>query len=256
MANFTPNYNLKKPLQTENYNVEDQNSNMDLIDTALNNITNNVGNLKTTADITYYINATSGSDSNDGLTAGTAFKTIQHAIDLLPQIINHSVNINVAEGTYSEIVNVNGFIGKGKLTLKGSNDVLSTVHTISRISVLNCGVELRITGFNLIGQGGSYALEIIKTKNIYCNYLNITTKNTSHGIGVLWGSNAYIFTSTISNKNVAIQASDNSLVSSQYNSGTDNAVGLSALMGGVIAKNYGQPNGSTMEIVGSGGEIR
>ena len=35
MPNFTPNYNLKKPLGTENYNVEDQNGNMDIIDTEL-----------------------------------------------------------------------------------------------------------------------------------------------------------------------------------------------------------------------------
>jgi hypothetical protein len=35
MSAFTPNYNLKKPLDTENYDVADQNGNMDLIDTAL-----------------------------------------------------------------------------------------------------------------------------------------------------------------------------------------------------------------------------
>lgn len=35
MANFTPNYNLKKPLGSEYFDVEDQNGNMDLIDTAL-----------------------------------------------------------------------------------------------------------------------------------------------------------------------------------------------------------------------------
>ena len=35
MPNYTPNYNLKKPLTTESYNVEDQNANMDLIDAAL-----------------------------------------------------------------------------------------------------------------------------------------------------------------------------------------------------------------------------
>lgn len=32
MPNYTPNYSLKKPLGTENYNVEDQNGNMDIID--------------------------------------------------------------------------------------------------------------------------------------------------------------------------------------------------------------------------------
>ena len=35
MANYTPNYNLKKPLDSEFYNVADQNGNMDIIDAAL-----------------------------------------------------------------------------------------------------------------------------------------------------------------------------------------------------------------------------
>lgn len=35
MANLTTNYNLKKPLGSENFNVEDQNGNMDLIDVAI-----------------------------------------------------------------------------------------------------------------------------------------------------------------------------------------------------------------------------
>ena len=37
MANFTSNFNLKKPLGTEVYNIEDDNGNMDLLDTALTN---------------------------------------------------------------------------------------------------------------------------------------------------------------------------------------------------------------------------
>jgi len=35
MPNYTENYNLKKPLPNENYNVQDQNDNMDIIGTAL-----------------------------------------------------------------------------------------------------------------------------------------------------------------------------------------------------------------------------
>ena len=35
MAQFTPNYDLVKPAQEDFYNVDDQNRNMDKIDTAL-----------------------------------------------------------------------------------------------------------------------------------------------------------------------------------------------------------------------------
>lgn len=37
MANYTPNYNLKKPSQEDFFDVDDFNSNADIIDTALNN---------------------------------------------------------------------------------------------------------------------------------------------------------------------------------------------------------------------------
>ena len=37
MPNFTTNFNLKKPLGGEVYNIEDDNGNMDLLDTALTN---------------------------------------------------------------------------------------------------------------------------------------------------------------------------------------------------------------------------
>ena len=35
MAEFTPNYNLKKPAEEDFYNINDHNDNMDIIDTAL-----------------------------------------------------------------------------------------------------------------------------------------------------------------------------------------------------------------------------
>jgi len=45
MANSTTNYNLKKPLGTENYNVDDQNGNMDIIDAAMKIIENEIDNI-------------------------------------------------------------------------------------------------------------------------------------------------------------------------------------------------------------------
>lgn len=45
MPNYTTNYNLVKPGPDDFYNVEDQNGNMDLIDTEMKKITDSVGNL-------------------------------------------------------------------------------------------------------------------------------------------------------------------------------------------------------------------
>jgi hypothetical protein len=57
--------------------------------------------METTEEKTWYVNASSGSDTNDGTTAGTAFQTIQHAIDQLPPIIKHQQTIQLADGIYN-----------------------------------------------------------------------------------------------------------------------------------------------------------
>jgi hypothetical protein len=58
-----------------------------------------------TASLNYYVNATSGSDSNDGLTSGTAFATIQKAINQIPKFNTNGFNItiHVADGAYTAV---------------------------------------------------------------------------------------------------------------------------------------------------------
>ena len=50
MANKTSNYGLTKPLQTEFYDIDVHNANMDIIDTQLKNVSQKVDNLSTDAD--------------------------------------------------------------------------------------------------------------------------------------------------------------------------------------------------------------
>lgn len=138
MATTTTNYGLKKPAGTENYNVEDQNGNMDIIDTKIKEnadaLTTHkaektsktlLGHVKIGAgidvdingvisvpppvsltvysDLNYYVNSVSGSDNNDGLSTGTAFKTIQKAVDMLGsgKIFANYALITCAPGTYA-----------------------------------------------------------------------------------------------------------------------------------------------------------
>lgn len=77
------------------------------------------------ANATYYVR-TDGSDSNNGLanTSGGAFLTLQKAIDTVAalDISIYSVTINVADGTYTAGVSVNGsWIGSGQVLLQGNN---------------------------------------------------------------------------------------------------------------------------------------
>lgn len=58
------------------------------------------------ANRTYYVNASTGSDSNDGLTAGAAFKTINKAVNVAAalDIGPYTLQIQVADGTYGPVV--------------------------------------------------------------------------------------------------------------------------------------------------------
>jgi Protein of unknown function (DUF2793) len=71
---------------------------------------------------TYFV-ATTGADTNTGLSAGTPFLTLQKAIDTVStlDIGNFDVTIQLADGTYTTGVLIRGpFLGSGTVTLKGN----------------------------------------------------------------------------------------------------------------------------------------
>lgn len=75
------------------------------------------------ADVTLYVDGTNGNDANDGSTTGTAFKTIQAAINKLmkTQLINHLVFFNIADGVYNETVSFKGIFGKGIMAFQSTS---------------------------------------------------------------------------------------------------------------------------------------
>lgn len=100
----------------------------------------------------YYV-ATTGSDSNNGLTVGTPWLTIQHAVDWVCDNLdlrNTRVKINVAAGTYNESVAMRGYSGSfnpnANPITSGEPGALFTVPIIS-------GDPLNPTG--VIVNGGS-----------------------------------------------------------------------------------------------------
>jgi len=137
---------------------------------------------KLTAARTYYVNGTTGSDTNDGLTSGTAFATIQKAVDVALAIDFgiYNVTISVADGTYVEQIKVGGrHIGTGNLTIQGntttpSNAVIGDASIIYGF-LIDGGAVLTIKGFQFNSQ---YAINtrnksIVTVKDIVSN---ITTR--------------------------------------------------------------------------------
>lgn len=125
-----------------------------------------------TAPRAYYVRA-DGSDSNTGLgnTAGTAFLTIQKAINTIASIdLNiYDCGINVGPGTYTGPVVVNKpFIGSGNVYLSGdtttpSNVVLNVSGNC--ITTIN-GAAINVQGFKFISTGAALlaqSLSILRT---------------------------------------------------------------------------------------------
>ena len=133
MANFTPNYNLKKPLGSENYNVADQNGNMDIIDTALNGIENGLaiiatGNTHAAITAGYHVYVRRHSTLSEGLykansnIAANATLTTSN-LTAAPGGLGAdvaSLNSNITTVTYNEyIINETNYSGKLRVSQNG-----------------------------------------------------------------------------------------------------------------------------------------
>lgn len=62
-----------------------------------------LGRIKLSANTTFYVNASTGSDSNNGLSSGTAWATIQHAYNVIANgydLGGFAATIQLADGTY------------------------------------------------------------------------------------------------------------------------------------------------------------
>jgi hypothetical protein len=112
-----------------------------------------------TANRTYYV-ATTGSDSNDGLTVGTPFLTIQKAYDVIVDSLDlagYTVTVQVADGTYTAGLLLDSpWTGGGFVNFLGNTTTPANV-IIQSTSPLNITGhlpnEVTFRGFDLEGTG-------------------------------------------------------------------------------------------------------
>jgi len=205
-----------------------------------------LSSLATAKNISLNVDGTTGNDSNDGAVA-TPFKTIQKAIDSLPQVINHNVTIVVVPGTYNETPVVSGFSGKGTLSMNGKS---SQVATTTGFRIIGCAAGISVSYFS-----PNQGLTIIGCTNIIVSDCNIISGQPGYnGISVN-NSIATIQFCTLSNRRYGIEAAL-SIVYSYTNAGTGNVGGLSSTNGSTIGKYGVQPTGTTAEYTFAGGVIR
>ncbi|MEK3900750.1 hypothetical protein [Paenibacillus sp. FSL R7-0179] len=208
---------------------------------------------QTTTTITYYVRL-DGSDSNSGLTntAAGAFKTVQKAINSIPQIVNHTVIVNVAAGTYAEEVVISGFSGRGVIQINGDS-MLSTSRTVQYVSVVDCLCRVEVIGLNASQTTGA-AFNIAGSSNILLYRCVVISSATTYGFFIDC-SKVYVNECQVSNRLWGVYAHVNAdvLVQSLYGTGCTN--GLSAAYGGVIAIQSSTLTATSMYSTAYGGTI-
>lgn len=243
--------------------IEELKGNVDSNTASLSDVANKIAlrPIMTTSNLTYYVNVSTGLDTNDGLTVGTSFKTIQHAFNVLPQIINHNIIINVASGTYPEIVNIIGFSGKGNITIKGGTTYSESANYLAtRFMILSVSLPITIVGMST-NITDSYASGFSCSNTHYvkidnCSCTSNATTTSGRGVGSALGSYVEVSNSLFSNRYVGLQSSQGGLLYSTNNIGAGNTIGLQSDSGGTLCKQGTQPTGTTAEVYQDGGVIR
>jgi hypothetical protein len=209
---------------------------------------------RTTADITYYVRP-DGNDNNDGLsnTAGGAFKTITKAISIIPHIVNHNFTINVADGTYNEVVTLEGKNGSGLCSLVGNPATPANVKVNSMI-LRRCTIAVVLNGFESTTTTDN-GFTFNRVVGAFVSNLRCVTVSASFGGILIQFSTATLTTSTFSNRSRGLDVQAASIVASENNSGTGNTTGLYAIQASKIGKNGTQPAGTTSESSAGGAQI-
>ena len=107
--------------------------------------------IQLTAARTYYV-ATTGNDSNTGLSAGAAFATLQKAVDEAHKLdcASFDVTIQLANGTYAAGATIaRPLIGGGTLIIKGNETTPASVVLSSGLSFRN-GAQVRVAGMRFV----------------------------------------------------------------------------------------------------------
>jgi len=212
----------------------------------------------TTASAIYYVDP-AGSDTNDGLSTTTPFKTVAKALSVIPKMINfgHKMEIYTKSGsTFAEAVTVAGFYGAGSLLIRGSYTTSGSA-TISSLLITGCFCTVTVSNFSATSlfPGRNYVCYLEVSASIFIEKLTLISSVSNQFIAA-YCNFAQIFDCTISNSTQTAISSVGSRLLSISNAGSSNGFGIRASSGGVIAKSGTQPAGTTAEIQSQGGVIR
>ena len=186
-----------------------------------------------TENINIYVSTTGSDILGDG-TSGNPFKTIQHAIDILPKDLNgYSATIQAADGTYNESIIISGF-KTGTLVLRTiRNDTISPLTKVTDIKCQHNSAYIVINGLDITTTLG-YGITCVHCANIMVHSVRcVGVAKTYRGIYIEESGICRVVNCEISNKEFAVYITNaNGYV--MTSSGTGNTYGILSASAGIV----------------------
>ena len=146
------------------------------------------------SDITIYV-STSGNDTSGTGTSTSPFKTITHALSMIPRNMNgKTVTLDIATGTYTENVVVKGY-NDGVITFSGAYGRTATLYSLT--------VDSSVLDIKTIAIRASY-ITVTNGATLLCNGA-VTVGDAERGLYVNNGSRCRLY-AQLSVSNTTISA--------------------------------------------------
>jgi hypothetical protein len=219
----------------------------------------NTNQATSTKNYDFYVDGTNGSDSNNGLTLATAFKTIAKPLSILRTfaVLNHGFTIRIAAGTYNEAIIISNLNGNGNISIQyvESKDAVQDKINITNVSLVNCHIPITFNAITATINNNGQAFYIYRCSEVTFNNC-YTTKGA--GIGFyIHNSSVVISSGVISNTtSYAVYAIYLSTVTIISANGTANNIGIYAAHSVFVAKNNVSISATTSEQYAGGAMIR
>jgi hypothetical protein len=136
------------------------------------------------AERTYYV-STTGNDSNNGLTVGAPFATLQKAMDVVSSIDTgiYDVTVQLADGTYAQTVNLSNVVGSGRVIFNGNSGTPANVI----LSGSPAAGKNSIYAANVFGKFVFQNMELRSTTQ-HCIYASGPYTTVATGAGIRFGT--------------------------------------------------------------------
>lgn len=205
-------------------------------------------------DIAVNVSSTGSDTIGDG-TYKKPYKTITKALSNIPRNLGgYIATINVADGTYDEQLNINGFYAGALVLQSGTPNKINSNCIIKSIHIYHCLAHIVINAVTINESQDENAITVDLVYSLSLRSIKSIVNNPFTTCIISWRSDIVISDSELSNHAQAIYANESKIFSAN-NIGSGNKVALTSIGGTLLTKVGTQPGGKNNEVISNGGII-